>query len=286
VPVRAAPPAAGDQPPRFREGEIYLVQAAMVAQCERRRDRVALLDPPFDTCTRLDFAAAALRAWRSRFDSAFAALYAPWLGIVDPLRGEALTRLIPPSGHVAGQIAANDLRRGVHVAPANAPLGWVQRPSLELDAERHGLLNTLGVNVIRAEPGRGLRVLGARTLSSDSDWRFLNVRRLVSMVCKAIAAAIQWAVFEPNDWRTRAKLALAIGSFLQELWARGAFVGATADAAFFVRCDDANNPPEARARGELLVQVGIAPSVPYEFIVLRIGREANGFAVAEAAAPG
>jgi phage tail sheath protein FI len=290
-PASAPPRIPGDAPPLFSLDEIYRVQAAMVDQCEKRRDRIALLDAPFRACARLAFAASELRAWRQRFDSAFAALYAPWLGVVDPLRLGArrppspeLTRLVPPSGHVAGMTAANDLRRGVHVAPANVPLDWVQKVSLELDAERHGILNRLGVNVIRAEAGRGLRVMGARTAASDPDWRFLNVRRLVSMIRKAIEVAIQWAVFEPNDWRTRAKLALVIGSFLEELRARGALAGATADAAYFVRCDDANNPPDARARGELLVEVGIAPGLPYEFVVLRIGRDANGFAIAESAA--
>lgn len=285
-PATAPPRIEGDLPPVFSLDDIHRVQAAMVAQCEKRRDRIALLDAPFEACRRLALAASELRAWRQRFDSPFAALYAPWIGVVDPLRLGArrpadaeLTRLIPPSGHVAGTTAATDLRRGVHVAPANVPLDWAQKLSLELDAERHGILNSLGVNVIRAEAGRGLRVLGARTAASDPDWRFLNVRRLVSMIRKALEVALQWAVFEPNDWRTRAKLALTVGSFLQELWARGAFAGRSADAAYFVRCDDVNNAAEARARGELLVEIGIAPSLPFEFIVLRIGRDANGFAI-------
>ncbi len=152
---------------------------------------------------------------------------------------------------------------------------------MAIDDDRHGLLNTLGINVLRADAGRGLRVLGARTLSSDTDWSFVNVRRLMCMIEKAIDAAIQWAVFEPNDWRTRAKLALVIGSFLQSLFERGAMVGATAAEAFFVRCDDGNNPSDARHRGELHIDVGIAPTVPFEFIVLRIGRDANGFAIHE-----
>jgi phage tail sheath protein FI len=155
---------------------------------------------------------------------------------------------------------------------------------MPLDDARHGLLNAQGVNVLRADPGRGLRVLGARTVASDPDWRFLNVRRLVAMTEKAIGKAIQWAVFEPNDWRTQTKLALCIGSFLQVLHERGAFAGSTAAESWFVVCSDANNPPDARARGELRVDVGIAPAVPFEFIVLRIGRDANGFATSEDAA--
>ena len=283
------PPSVGDLPPRFGDEAIALVQAAMVEQCERRRDRIALLDPPADAVTRLTFAMSALREWRQRFDSAFATLYAPWLAVVDPLRavpgrraaGGALTRAIPPSGHVAGVFAALDLMRGVHVAPANVPLNWVQDATLPLDDVRHGLLNALGINAIRAQPGRGLRVLGARTLASDTSWRFVSVRRLVSMIERAIERSIQWAVFEPNDWRTRAKLALVVGSFLEEWWQRGAFIGATPQEAYYVRCDESNNPAPTRDLGELLLEVGVAPTVPFEFIVLRIGRDANGFAIRE-----
>lgn len=279
----------GDTPPRFGMDAIYRVQAAMVAQCERRRDRIALLDAPFEACTRPTFLAAELRAWRGRFDSGFAALYAPWLGVVDPLRmrpgsaarGDRLTRPIPPSGHVAGLYAATDIARGVHVAGANVALTWVQDVSLAIDEERHGILNSLGVNAIRAQPGRGVRLLGARTLCSDTAWRFVNVRRLVSMIAKALEVSLQWAVFEPNDWRTRAKIALVIGSFLQELWSRGALVGAVPAEAYFVRCGEQDNPADARARGELLARIGIAPSVPLEFVVLRIGRDSNGLAVSE-----
>jgi len=277
-----ASPAVGDMPPRFSLQDIYRVQAALVAHCERKRDRVALLDAPFDACAKLSFSLNELRAWRSRFETRFAALYAPWLVVVDPLRSRgarALTRAIPPSGHVAGQCAAIDLRSGVHVAPANLALHWAQDTSLAFDESRHGLLNTLGINAIRALPGRGVRVVGARLMSSDPDWRFVNVRRLISMIEKAIQVSIQWAVFEPNDWRTRAKLTLVIGSFLRELWARGALVGSSTDEAYLVRCDETNNPPAARDRGDLLIDVGVAATVPFEFIVLRIGRDASGFAV-------
>ncbi|MBP1202416.1 phage tail sheath protein FI [Duganella sp. 1411] len=289
LPPAPRPPAVGDLPPRFTLAQIYQVQAAMVAQCEGRRDRVALLDAPFDTCNRLSFSVNELRVWRSRFDTRFGALYAPWLLVVDPARAGATparapTRAVPPSGHVAGLCAAIDLRAGVHVAPANVPLLWAQDASLAFDDARHGELNMLGVNLLRALPGRGVRVLGARTLSSDPDWRFVNVRRLMSMIAKAIDLSIQWAVFEPNDWHTRAKLSMVIGSFLRGLWARGALVGAAADEAYYVRCDDSNNPPGTRERGQLLVQVGVAPSVPFEFIVLRIGRDANGFAMSTDAA--
>jgi len=279
-----APVIAGETPPKFSREEIALVQVALVNSCERLRDRIALLDAPFDACSRLTFAASELREWRMRFDSPFGALYAPWALVVDPLRGRAdapvgLVRAIPPSGHVAGQCAALDLRTGVHAAPANTPLLWIQGVTLTVGEALHGLLNTLGVNVLRAEQGRGVRVLGARTVSSDPDWRFLNVRRLMSMIGKALDVSLQWAVFETNDWRTRTKIQLVIESFLLELWSRGALVGAEPKQAFWVRCDETNNPPDLRAQGRLTVQIGVAPVVPFEFIVLRIGREANGFVI-------
>ncbi len=287
APAPSVPVVVGDLPPRFSLDAIARVQAAQVEHCERHRDRFALVDAPLSTCNAVAGAVTELRAWRQRFETQFGALYAPWTKVVDPLRARpndgprGALRAIPPCGHVAGVIAATDLRIGVHAAPANVPLQWLQNLSMPIDDARHGVLNTMGVNVLRADPGRGLRVLGARTLSSDPDWRFVNVRRLMCMIEKAIEVSIQWAVFEPGDWRTRAKLALVIGSFLQSLYERGAMVGATAAQAFYVDCSDANNPADARARGELHIDVGIAPSAPFEFIVLRIGRDANGFAVSD-----
>ena len=285
------PHRLGDAPPLFSASDIAAVQAAMVQQCEQRRDRFALLDAPLHTCSRLSFAVNELRDWRSRFDTAFAAMHAPWLKVVDPRRGTSsggtrqptndTTRAIPPCGHVAGLIAATDLRRGVHHAPANVPLAWVQDLTLAIDDERHGLLNAMGVNVIRAVDGRGLRVLGARTLSSASDWRFINVRRLMSVIERAIDISLQWAVFEPNDWRTRMKICLVVGGYLRALWNQGALAGAVIEQAFFVRCDDSNNTASVRDAGRLVLDIGVAPVSPFEFVVLRIGRDSNGFALTE-----
>lgn len=281
------PSRLGDAPPRFSDADIAAVQAAQVQQCEQRRDRFALLDAPAHTCSQLSFAVTGLRDWRSRFDSAFGALHAPWLKVVDPRRGlprgstQDTTRAIPPCGHVAGLIAATDLRHGVHHAPANVPMAWVQDFTLAIDDERHGLLNALGVNVMRAVDGRGLRVLGARTLASDTDWRFINVRRLMSMIERAIDISLQWAVFEPNDWRTRMKISLVVGGFLRSLWNQGALAGSLIEQAFFVRCDESNNPASVRDVGALVLDIGVAPVSPFEFVVLRIGRDNNGFALTE-----
>ncbi len=275
-------PAVGDLPPRFSQEDVYRVQAALIAHCETRRDRVALLDPPYDMARDPRLGVTAVRAWRRRFDSSYAALYFPWAKVSDPLRlGGALTRDVPPSGHVAGFAADTDLRVGVHKAPANGPLTWIQDLTVVVDDPTHGLLNHEQINALRAFPGRGLRIFGARTLSSDSNWLYLNVRRLLLMIEKAILLSCQWATFEPNSAPTRSKLHLALTSFLIALWQRGALAGKSARAAFFVRCDETNNPAAQRDLGQLLAEVGVAPAKPFEFVVLRVGRVDNQFEVSE-----
>jgi len=284
APVAAGPhiPAIGDLPPKFTEAQIFQVQQALIQQCEKLRDRIALLDPPFSVARDDKQGVGAVRAWRNRFDSKYAAFYYPWLRVVDPLRTTSITRDIPPSGHVAGQYAETDFVFGVHKAPANAPLSWVQDVTNNVDDAVQGVLNPYGINAIRPLNGRGIRIYGARTVSSDPDWIFVNVRRLIMMIEKAIDVATQWAVFEPNNLLTRAKVHMTITSFLLSLWQRGALMGTAADEAFFVKCDEENNPADARDRGQMLAEVGVAPARPFEFIVLRVGRAHNQFEIAEA----
>jgi phage tail sheath protein FI len=273
-------PSVGDLPPIFSEAAIYQVQAVLVQQGEKRQDRIALLDPPFAAAQDDALGVGASRAWRRRFDSKYAAFYYPWVRVVDPLRA-ALTRDIPPSGHVAGQYARTDLEVGVHKAPANTPLIWTQDVTIAINDAVHSALNPEGINAIRPLSGRGIRIFGARTVSSAPDWRFVNVRRLLMMIEKAIDVSIQWAVFEPNDVYTRAKLRLALTSFLLALWQRGALMGDAADQAFFVKCDEENNPASERDQGRLLAEVGVAPSQPFEFVILRVGRANNAFEISE-----
>jgi hypothetical protein len=280
LPAVPGRPVVGEMPPIFDDEAIFRVQAAMIEQAESRRDRIVLLDPPFDVAGRDRVGVAPVLAWRDRFDSAFGALYFPWIAAPDPLR-LAPVRALPPSGHVAGQIAAIDLASGVHHAPANADLAWAQDATIGVDAATHGLLNSAGVNVIRGETGRLLRIVGARTVSSDPTFRFLNVRRLLSMIRVALDLSTQWAVFEPNDAATRHTLTAAIGAFLTQLWSRGALVGPTPAAAYLVRCDETNNPPDRRSRGELHADIAIAPSNPFEFIMLRLGRSADALEILE-----
>ncbi len=283
LPAPAAVPSAPPQPelptPLAAEA-VHQVQAAMVEQCERLRDRIALIDPPLAAARSQAVGVGPVLAWRQRFDSAFAALTFPWLEVADPL-GAAPLRAIPPSGHVAGQLAATDLATGPHKAAANRPLAWMEAPTIAVLPAAHGLLNEEGVNVVVARNGRPARILGARSLSSDPDWRFLPVRRLVSMLRRALDAATQWAVFEPNDDTTRTLLQQSIGAFLELLRRGGALAGERPAHAWRVRCDETNNPVTARARGELSIDIAIAPAKPLEFILLRLGRSEAGFELAE-----
>jgi phage tail sheath protein FI len=160
-------------------------------------------------------------------------------------------------------------------------LSWIQDVTIGVDDAVHGVLNPLGINAVRPLAGRGIRIYGARTISSDPDWIFVNVRRLMMMIEKAINVATQWATFEPNDVLTRSKLSLVLTSFLISLWERGALMGDAAEEAFFVRCDEQNNPPDDRAQGRMLAEVGVAPARPFEFIILRVGRAQNQFEITE-----
>lgn len=279
-PLTSIKTESAEMPPLFSTEEIYRVQAEMINICELRRDRIALLDAPFDSARQEALGISEIRAWRQRYDSAFAVLNFPWLTTIDPLRLQSSgNRIIPPSGHVAGLFAQSELHNGVHKAPANVALSWVQNVTITLDDERHGLLNHLGVNVIRNFSGRGIRVFGARTLSSDPDWRYINVRRLLLMIAKAIYLSVQWAAFEPNNHVTHNKLRLSLMSFFIALWQQGALVGDSIEQAFFVKCDSENNPSTERNNGRLWIHIGVARSKPFEFIVLRVGRFDNAFEI-------
>jgi phage tail sheath protein FI len=268
----------------FGTEEVYAAQARLVEVCEP--DRIALLDPPRPRTPGGGLDVPALIAWRQRFDSAYAALYAPWVQVLNPL---ALTgpsgnrlRAVPPSGHVAGVISRVDRTRGAGEAPANQTLAW----AYELDAgptpEEQGVLNPAGVNCLRAFDGRGLRVYGARTLSEEGLLRFLNVRRLLLAIRRTLDAELQWAAFERADLELRAMLSTAITGHLLTLWRSGALAGASPEEAFYVRADDELNPTEDAGNGQVLVEVGVAPVVPAEFVALRVGRTEAGLELEEA----
>lgn len=283
-----APPAAGappdipvDTPPGFSADQITEIQRAAIQHCETMHDRVAVLDPPGS-----DLDVEAIQNWKTALSSpyGFAGLYYPWVSVYDPVAAAGgLIRPVPPSGHVTGLYARTDLdpAGGVHKAPANAALEWVTDVTAALDDTSHGLLNERGIDVIRPYPGRGIRVFGARTISPDPDWRYVPVRRLMLMLEKAILRSSQWAVFEPNTFLTRETLRFSIWAFLLGVWRRGGLAGNTPDEAFVVRCDEDNNPPDLVAQGQLIADIGVAPVVPAEFVVFRLGRVESQLIVTE-----
>jgi phage tail sheath protein FI len=255
---------------------VQAVQLAMIAHCELMGDRVAILDAP------PALNAQQVKEWRvdkAGYDSKYATLYWPWVKVFDPLSGQATH--VPPSGHVAGIWARNDDTRGVHKAPGNEVVRGAISLELNLTKGEHDQLNPVGINCIRAFPGRGIRVWGARTLSSDPSWRYLNVRRLFNFVEESIFEGTQWVVFEPNDQRLWGRVKRTITAFLLRVWRDGALFGATPDQAFFVKCDEENNPAEVRDAGQLIVDIGIAPVKPAEFVVFRIAQFSGGAEVSE-----
>jgi Bacteriophage tail sheath protein len=193
---------------------------------------------------------------------------------MDPLSKSPM--MIPPSGHVAGIWARTDSTRGVHKAPANEVVLGANGLAFQVTGEEQGGLNQVGINCIRSFPGRGIRVWGARTLSSDPEWRYLNVRRLFNYVSESIMNGTQWAVFEPNDQRLWTQLKISTSNFLTRVWRDGALFGSTPDQAFYVKCDAETNPPDVVEAGQVIVEVGIAPVKPAEFVIFRISQFTGG----------
>ena len=265
-------------PRALPELEILQVQRAMANPSLLGRYRVALLDPP-----NANMKLEQIRSWRSKIgDSAFAALYYPWIETPTTTdRSSENLHTMPPSAHVAGLAARLDLQQGAQRAPANINLRFAKRVSIKVNEIQHGILNLEGINAIRSSPGQGVRILGARTLAADSEWRYLSVRRLVLALEKTLEASLQWAVFEPNSMVLRQAVVMSIRTLLDSLWRAGALAGQTAGAAYRIKCDADNNPADASSNGMLLAEVGIAPSVPFEFIRIRLGKTLDAIEVTE-----
>ena len=208
------------------------------------------------------------------YDSSYAALYYPWIQVDDPILNRPI--YVPPCGHVAGVWARSDNTRGVHKAPANEVVLGATGLAYNTTKGEQDTLNPNGINCIRAFPGRGIRVWGARTLSSNPSWRYINVRRLFNYVEKSIERGTQWVVFEPNDIWLWARVTRDVGAFLTTVWADGALFGANPSQAFYVKCDAELNPPESRDLGRLIVEIGMAPVKPAEFVIFRISQWAGG----------
>ncbi len=271
----------------------------LLSHCERLGDRVAILDPPAEIIeteplTRVATAPAPKAADKATDapapapksgpaeipglrprQSDYGTFYVPWVSVRDPLSGDVVST--PPSGHVAGVWARTDTLRGVHKAPANEPLRGVVDLSYRITRGEQETLNPAGVNCIRYFPAEGVRIWGARTLAADaSEWRYLNVRRLFSMLKESIGDGTRWIVFEPNDellWRS---IRRDIGAFLTRVWRDGALMGATPQEAFFVKCDSETNPPDVRDAGMVIAEIGVAPVKPAEFVVFKLSQSSIG----------
>ncbi len=250
---------------------VQIVQQAMIDHCENMGDRIAILDPP------PGLNAQQVKDWRvekTGYDSKFAALYWPWVKVFDPGTGRA--EFIPPSGAMAGIWGRNDDTRGVHKAPANEVVRGAIDVELVITRREHDQLNPEGINVIRSFPGRGIRVWGARTLSSDPAWRYLNVRRLFNYMESSILGGTQWVVFEPNDFDLWQRIRRTINGFLLGMWRDGALFGATPDQAYYVKCDSETNPPDVIDRGQVIVEIGVCPVKPAEFVIFRLSQFSGG----------
>jgi phage tail sheath protein FI len=246
------------------------VHAALIEHVSQQETyRFAVLDPP-PSCSSSD-----VEDLRASIDSINAALYYPWIAISDPRAStKKLSQInVPPSGFLCGIYARTDAQQGVFKAPANQPLvgaGGLERAIANLESDA---LNALGINCLRSFPGRGNLAWGARTISSDPEWKYVNIRRYFLYLEHSIDQGTQWAVFEPNNEQLWAAIRQSISNFLYNEWRRGALIGVRTEEAFFVKCDRTTMTQNDLDNGRLICEIGAAPLKPAEFIIFRIGQK-------------
>lgn len=250
---------------------IQVAAGHLISHAEKYRYRIAVVD------AKANSSISEIREFRGKFDSKYAALYHPWIEILDPLVPTApgvppRKLLLPPSGFVTGIYARNDIERGVHKAPANEIVRGLTKFEININKARQDVLNPEGVNCLRFFEGRGNRVWGARTMSSDPEWKYVNVRRLFIYIEHSIDKATQWAVFEPNNERLWANIKSSVEDFMYVLWRDGALVGGKPEEAYFVRCDRTTMTQNDLDNGRMICLVGLAPSRPAEYVIFRVGQ--------------
>ena len=260
-------PDAGSLDP----AECQSAADSLITHAEILRYRIAIIDPP-PRCSMTQ-----IRSFRGQFDTEYGALYHPWIEILDPTerpqQGAPPTRLtLPPSGFVAGIYARSDILRGVFKAPANEVVRGLTKFEININKARQDVLNPEGINALRFFEGRGNRVWGARTMSSDPEWKYVNVRRLFIFLEHSIDKGTQWAVFEPNNERLWANIRSTIEDFLLVQWKSGALMGGKPEEAFFVRCDRTTMTQNDLDNGRLVCLIGVAPTYPAEYVIFRIGQ--------------
>ncbi len=245
------------------------VQAGLIGFCEGRKSIFAILDAPMDLKKPNDVA-----NFRDMYDSTYAAMYHPWLQMYDA--GAKRSDFFPPSGAMAGVFARSDNERGVHKAPANEVVRGCTGLSCNYNTGEQDILNPIGVNLIRAFTGRGIRVWGARTISSNGLWKYLNVRRLFIYVEESIRANTNWVVFEPNSEVLWGRVKRTIETFLATCWRDGALAGSSPSEAFYVECGPTTMTQDDIDNGRLICEIGIAPVKPAEFVIFRITQKTSG----------
>jgi phage tail sheath protein FI len=236
----------------------------LISHAERMRYRIAVLDSGDGQTI------ARVRALRAKLDSKYAALYYPWIRILDPVTRREIA--VPPSGAVAGIYARNDINRAVYKAPANEVVNMALGFELLLNKSQQEVLNPEGINCFRFFEGRGYRLWGARTISSDPEWKYVNLRRYFAYLERSIDRGTQWAVFEPNGELLWANVRLTISDFLLDQWQNGALLGDKPEKAFFVKCDRSTMTQNDLDNGRLVCLIGVAPLRPAEFVIFRIGQ--------------
>ncbi len=238
------------------------VIVSLIAHCENLHSRFAVLDMPKDMYKTKD-----LIDYRSMVDSTYAAMYHPWVQVFDRAANKAA--FIPPSGAVMGVYSRTDIARGVHKAPANETV-MCTGLSINFTKAEQDILNPEGINLIRSLPGQGIRIWGARTASSNSSFKYVNVRRLFIFVEESIKANTNWVVFEPNDATLWQRVALTVSSFLDGLWRNGMLAGSSAGESYFVEIGPSTMSRDDIMNGRLICNIGIAPSRPAEFVIFRV----------------
>lgn len=259
ISIVAAPGLAGLDLSGAKSGIL-----ALQSHVERMRYRVAVVD------SRKGQSIGEVRQFRAGFDSKHMAFYYPWVKVLDPVTRKEIA--LPPSGFVAGIYARNDIDRGVWKAPANEVVNGALGFELMLNRAQQEVLNPEGINCFRYFEGRGMRLWGARTMSSDPEWKYVNVRRYFAYLERSIDLGTQWAVFEPNGERLWANVRRTIEDFLLNEWQMGALLGDKPEKAYFVRCDRSTMTQNDLDNGRLVCLIGVAPLKPAEFVIFRIGQ--------------
>ena len=247
------------------------IQGTVLAHCEDMANRFAILDGATDAAPLKNDGPLQTQRGGLLSKPGWGALYWPWIVVDDPAPTPSTTTLVPPSGHVAGIMARVDGTVGVHKAPANEVVRGARDVAYALNDTEQGALNHANINAIRVFPGRPPLLWGARTLTDGTVWRYVNVRRLVAFLEASLLQGLRWAVFEPNTTGLWKSLDRTISEFLTRVWQSGALFGRTAKEAFYVRIDEELNPPAVRDAGQVIIEIGVAPVRPAEFVVIRIG---------------